>query len=372
MGSACHLLMSGDAVGGVFPYMLDLAAGLRAHGFSTTVALLGPAMSEAQRRQAAGLDGIRMIETGLPLDWLADDPDGVVQARRELVRLARHEDVDIVHLNTPALAATDYGVPTVAAIHSCLASWWAAVRGGEPPPGFRWRTALMEEGLRAADAVLCPSRAFAAMATGIYGIAPTVVWNGRAPPPSSSQDRAGGAAPAILTAGRLWDEGKNCATLDAAAGMIPLVIEAVGPREGPNGARLDFRHLAWQGPLDEVGLRARLARRPIFVSAALYEPFGLTVLEAAQAGCPLVLADIPTFRELWADAAVFVPPRAADGFAAALTRLAGDPAARAALGAAARRRAGRYTREAMAARTAGFYADVRRHRRAAKQTEAAA
>ena len=39
---------------------------------------------------------------------------------------------------------------------------------------------------------------------------------------------------------------------------------------------------------------------------ALYEPFGLAVLEAAQAGCALVLSDIPTFRELWDGAALFV------------------------------------------------------------------
>ncbi len=48
--------------------------------------------------------------------------------------------------------------------------------------------------------------------------------------------------------------------------------------------------------------------RPIFVSTSLYEPFGLAVLEAAQAGCPLVLSDIATFRELWDGAAIFFPP----------------------------------------------------------------
>ena len=55
--------------------------------------------------------------------------------------------------------------------------------------------------------------------------------------------------------------------------------------------------------------RAGSARCPIFVSAARYEPFGLAVLEAAQAGCALVLSDIPTFRELWDGAALFVPRR---------------------------------------------------------------
>ena len=51
-----------------------------------------------------------------------------------------------------------------------------------------------------------------------------------------------------------------------------------------------------------------MARTAVFVSPALYEPFGLAVLEAAQAGCALVLSDIPTFRELWDGVALFVAP----------------------------------------------------------------
>jgi glycosyltransferase involved in cell wall biosynthesis len=41
---------------------------------------------------------------------------------------------------------------------------------------------------------------------------------------------------------------------------------------------------------------------------ARYEPFGLSVLEAALAGCALVLGDIPSLRENWDGAAVFVDP----------------------------------------------------------------
>jgi glycosyltransferase involved in cell wall biosynthesis len=86
----------------------------------------------------------------------------------------------------------------------------------------------------------------------------------------------------------------------------------------------------------------------VFVSVARYEPFGLAVLEAAQAGCALVLADIPTFRELWGGVAVFVPPDDAGAIAASLEALADDEGARDRLGAAARIRARRYSVEAMA------------------------
>ena len=41
---------------------------------------------------------------------------------------------------------------------------------------------------------------------------------------------------------------------------------------------------------------------------ARYEPFGLSVLEAALSGCALVLGDIPSLREVWGKAAVYVDP----------------------------------------------------------------
>ncbi|MBK8907109.1 MAG: glycosyltransferase [Rhodospirillales bacterium] len=88
-----------------------------------------------------------------------------------------------------------------------------------------------------------------------------------------------------------------------------------------------------------------LAAAPIFVSPSLYEPYGLTVLEAAQAGAALVLADIPSFRELWSDAALFFSARNAAALAAAANRLIDDPALRARLGLAARERAADYTIE---------------------------
>src|SRR5207253_6229241 len=112
------------------------------------------------------------------------------------------------------------------------------------------------------------------------------------------------------------------------------------------------------GELDEAGIGRRLSARPVFVSTALYEPFGLAVLEAAAAGCPLVLSDIPTFRELWDGAALFVAPRDADGFARAIGDLVGDDAARHALGRAARMRATRYTPAATAAAMAALYEDL--------------
>jgi glycosyltransferase involved in cell wall biosynthesis len=209
----------------------------------------------------------------------------------------------------------------------------------------------MRAGLLAADAVAAPSSAFAQAVAEAYGLpaAPIVVHNGRTHRAGANALSQSGSF--AFTAGRLWDEGKNIAALDRAAAGLDIPVTAAGPLVGPNGSRATFGHIEALGDLNDEAMRARLAARPIFVSAALYEPFGLAVLEAAQAGCPLVLSDIATFRELWDGAAVFVPPRDDRGFADAIARLARDEARRSELAEAARARAGRYT---VAAMTDGF------------------
>lgn len=337
-----HVLMTADAVGGVWSYALDLARGLSAAGTRVTLAVLGPAPDAAQRAAAAALPDLTLEETGLPLDWLAVSRDEVLAAGEAVAALAARRGADLVHLNSPALAAAGFGVPVLGVCHSCLATWWQAVRGGEMPEDFRWRTAILAEGYAAADALVAPSRAFSRATAAAYGLAPQVVHNGRRD--GLRTDRAGAFA---FTAGRLWDEGKDLATLDRAAARLSVPVLAAGPVRGPNGAEVALPHLQALGTLDEGAMRSWLARGPVFVSAARYEPFGLAVLEAAQAGCALVLSDIPTFRELWDGAAVFVPPGDADGFATAIAALVADRERRAELRVAAGERARRYSLDAM-------------------------
>lgn len=352
-----ELFMTADAVGGVYQYALDLAGGLAAHDVRTTLALLGPPASEAQREMATNVPGLRLIQTGLPLDWLTDDLRSADDAAAAVAELASWHGAHIVHLNAPALACATYDMPVVAVLHSCLASWWDAVKQGELPEDFRWRTALTAHGVRCADAVVCPSAAFAASARKLYGRKPRVVHNGRTPPPRAG--RPDHPAKLAFTAGRLWDEGKNVGVLDEAVPMMDVPLVAAGPLEGPNGANIVLSNTRTLGVIGERELRARLEGRPIFVSAALYEPFGLAVLEAAQAGCPLVLSDIPTFRELWDGAAQFVAPDDARGFAGMVNRLVRDPLLRAAAGTAARTRSERYSTEAMASRMVEIYRSLR-------------
>jgi glycosyltransferase involved in cell wall biosynthesis len=351
--SKLRLLLVTDAVGGVWVYSLELARALRPLGIETVFAVMGPAPSRRQREEAAEFG---LVDTGLPLDWLDTNPGEIRRAGEAIARVADHEDVDVVQTCSAALLAdADFDQPCVAVQHSCIASWWAAVRGSTLPAEFRWRRELVDCGLRRAAAVVAPSISFAAETARLYDVlAPvTAVHNGRR---ANIADVPQGHF--VFTAGRLWDEGKNVLTLDAAAARLNAPFQAAGPAQGPNGARISLDHIDTLGDLSSACLAGLLAARPVYASAALYEPFGLSVLEAAQAGCALVLSDIPTHRELWSGAATFIASRDAAAFAAAIGGLLAEPAERDRLGQAARARSQHYSPERMAAAMADIYARV--------------
>lgn len=347
-----RVLLATDAVGGMWIYSLELGHALRRIGVEVVLAGMGPSPSEEQRRRAAGL---KLVDTGLPLDWMPATASDLRRASSELERLADRERADVVQVGSAAvLAGARFGCPTVAVQHSCVASWWAAVRGTPLPPEFEWRRELVEEGLRAADAVVAPTAAFGAETERLYKRPVLAVHNGRTPPAAPQVEQAD----FVFTASRLWDEGKNAVTLDAAAARLDVRFEAAGPSNGANGATAEFTNLRLLGELSETRLAGVLAARPVFASSALYEPFGLSVLEAAQAGCALVLSDIPTFRELWGDVACFVPARDDGAFAETIRLLLADKELRDALGRAAQVRAAHYTPEAMASKMAELYAGL--------------
>lgn len=367
---APRLLMTTDAVGGVWTYALDLANVLAQAGVRTTLVTLGPSPRAHQAQAALSIPGLALIDTNLPLDWMAREPAEILETAAALRGLARGNHADLIHLNSPALAALGgFPAPVVGACHSCLATWWSAVKEGPMPSDFSWRTQALRQGLLACDALAAPSLAFAEATARTYELPrPHVVRNGRrpvAPLHSLRRERL------VFASGRLWDEGKDVETFDQAAALVEGPACAAGSLEGPNGERRTLQNACALGQLTGEEVAEWLCRAPVFVSTALYEPFGLGVLEAAQAGCALVLSDIESFRELWDGAAIFVEPRDAAGFAAACNRLLGEPGLAARLGRTARAHAARYGVEAMCAGMLDLYRRLA-PRFAAVEAEAAA
>jgi glycosyltransferase involved in cell wall biosynthesis len=112
------------------------------------------------------------------------------------------------------------------------------------------------------------------------------------------------------------------------------------------------------GTLIPAEMAVRLGRAAIFAAPVRYEPFGLGILEAAASGCALVLGDIPSLRENWEGAAVFVAPDDRAAWRGALRHLIDDEGDRALCAFAAQQRARGFSRERMAERYAALYREM--------------
>lgn len=348
-----RVLMTIDAVGGVWRYGVDLARELGAQGIACRLVVCGPAPSAAQLEECRALHNVSFACTELPLDWMVTGAASLDHVAGALAGMAREWNADLLHLNLPSQAAgLPDDRPVVVAAHSCLATWWRAVKHEDLPPERRWHREATVRGLHRADAVIVPTAAHGSAMAAAYGPLHRlhVVANA-----SSMPDTVSTKEPFVLAAGRWWDEGKNAATADAVAALSRWPIRLAGALDGPN-SKVSLHHARVLGPLTQAAMHAEMDRAAIFFSPALYEPFGLAVLEAAAHDCALVLADIPTFRELWDGAAVFVAPRDVAGFAAAIDRLAEAPSERQALGQRAAARACDFTPDRQATQVRQVYA----------------
>lgn len=359
-----RVLMTTDPIGGVWGYSLELAGALRAHAVEVVLASMGAPLTSDQRAAARALPNVRLHESIARLEWMADPWDDVERAGVWLRRLADSEGVDVVHLNGYAHAALPWKRPVVVVAHSCVRSWWRAVKGCAPPSQYDEYRLRVRAGLLAADAVVAPTRAMLQALRSEYGLALTdaqVVPNGRTLPHADDLP-VGAREPVVLAVGRVWDEAKNLSAVMRAAARLPWTVVLAGevqPPPGASGTLLGAAELARVralGRLPADTLAAVMRRSAICAHPALYEPFGLTALEAALAGCALVLGDIPSLREVWTEAALFVPPHDVEALVDGITRLMGDDARRAHLAEQARHRAVTFTPRAMAHAYVDLYA----------------
>ena len=349
-----RVLLTADTVGGVWSHALELARALHARGIDVLLAAMGPAPSGAKEREAGAIEGLELRAASWKLPWMDDPWDDVARAGDWLLDLAASWDADLVHLSEPVLAALPWEIPTLVVGHSCVRSWFEAVRGTGPPPEWDRYSEAMTAGFRSAGAVVAPSHAMLEALRRHYRVrGGTVVPNGCDP----ARYVAGPKEPIVLTAGRLWDPAKNLKRLVQAAPALPWPVYAAGDTTPPDGGvALDPGPVHLLGTLDREAMAAWMARAAVFALPARYEPFGLSVLEAALSGCALVLGDIASLRELWDGVAIFVPPEDPDTLRAALTALADDPGLRQTLAMRARRRALGFSPERMTAGYLGVYA----------------
>lgn len=350
-----RVLMTADAQGGVWTYAIELAGALGRRGVEVVLATMGSPLDDHQRADADRL-GLAVHESDERLEWKSGPWDEVDRAGEWLLALADEVRPDVVHLNGYCHAALPWGRPVVVVAHSSVWTWWRAVHESEPPAEWNEYRRRVIEGLGAADRVVAVSGSMLAALEEAYRPLPEaqVIPLGRDP----AAMRPGRKQPYIFSAGRLWDPAKNLAALDRAAPEVPWPIHVAGEANPQDGREVRPRHLSVLGRLPGPELAEWMERAAIFAAPARYEPFGLAALEAGLAGCALVLGDIPSLREVWGDAAVFVPPEDADRLGAALRELVADSARRAQMQRAARTRALTFEPERMAAAYLALYREL--------------
>jgi glycogen(starch) synthase len=261
-----------------------------------------------------------------------------------------------VHLNGFAHAALPFDAPVVVVGHSDVCSWWRAVLGSPAPDAWHTYRRRVVAGLESADLVIAPTHAVSEDLEREYGfMGVRVIPNGR-------QDRWPSAVskePFIFAMGRMWDAAKNLLALERAAHAVewPVMIAgATDPEVGVESTSGAAHHL---GRLSPTSAADWLGRAAIFASPVKYEPFGLAALEAGLARCALVLGDLPSLREVWADTALFVDPGDPHHLADTLRQLTARPGECVEWGRRARERARRFGSGRMAHQYAGIYRTLR-------------
>lgn len=349
--------MTADAVGGVWRFAVDLARAIGRHGVRVSLVVLGPSPTTAQRREAASIDAMALYDAPFRLEWMEEPWDDVDAAGEWLLELERQLAPDIVHLNGYVHASLPWRAPVMVTGHSCVLSWWSAVHGRSAPPAWSRYAAAVTRGLRSASLVTAPGSAMLEALQQHYGPLrrTSVIHNGSAAAPDGSAKE-----PLVMTAGRLWDAAKNVAAVCAVAPRLPWPVYIAGPLDGPGDLSVRCDSVHYLGRLPAAQVIEWMSRASVYALPARYEPFGLSILEAALCGCALVLGDIQSLREIWDDAAVYVPPDDQAALESALVSLAERDAYREEMAARALVRARQFTIERMSAAYHDTYTELAR------------
>jgi glycosyltransferase involved in cell wall biosynthesis len=303
------------------------------NGVNVTLVSFGEIPLPEQVAWMDHLHGLDYRPTAFRLEWMQEGENDFADSCRFLELLIRELRPDLLHSNQYCYGALESDIPRVIVAHGDLISWWLTVHGHQPPRSswMEWYRMTVCRGLAAADAVVSPSRWMQETLRTCY-VRPRyerVIHNGRNPiffnPYVSKEDT-------VLAVGRLWDAGKQISLLTQHRHETPVCIvgsEAPGfvarpPIRADVRLAIDKVSISFKGPQTEAQLRSLYSRASIYAATSRYEPFGMSPLEAALSRCAIVANDIPTYREIWEDAAIYFERNNAASLAENIRQLSED------------------------------------------------
>jgi glycosyltransferase involved in cell wall biosynthesis len=328
-----HILITSDTLNGNWTYTRELVSGLITRGLRVTLVSFGEIPLPEQTAWMDRLYGLNYHPTAFRLDWMEDGQHDFADASAYLCSLAKEVKADVLHSNHIGYGTLPMAIPRIVVAQGDLITWWKAVHGREPKESdwLRWYRRTIARGLAGASAVVAPSEWMLNSVRSSYsgGTREVVIHNGRNPiffnPYLTKED-------GVLAIGRLFDPAKQVNLLTQESHPVPVCI--VGDDATEQGSKLPLRAdvrfsdgntgVALRGPQSEAQLRLLYSKAAIYAGTSRYEPFGMTVLEAALSRCALILNDIPSLRELWDNAAVYFRANDPASLADAVRIVSGD------------------------------------------------
>lgn len=309
-----HVLVTADTMSGSWAYTRELVTGLVTRGVRVTLVSFGEIPLPDQTAWMELLHGLEYRPTAFRLEWMDDAARDLAESSEFLTQLIDEIRPDLLHLHQYCHGDLQVDVPRVIMAHGDLISWSESVQGCTPAPS-RWLERYRDtvvRGIQAADTVVAPSAWMLNTLIGTYARPrhAAIIYPGRNPiyfNPYVSKDDS------VLSIGRMLDAGKQVSLLTQHPHSLSVCI--VGADQTVPLPRVPIRAdvkvatekncVAIRGPQTEAQLRVLYSRAAIYAATARYEPLGLASVDAAFSRCAIVANDIPSFREMWGDAALY-------------------------------------------------------------------
>lgn len=328
-----HVLVTADSMSGSWTYTRELVTGLVTRGVRVTLVSFGEIPLPEQTSWMDHLHGLEYRPTAFRVEWMQEAEADLPESSQFLAALVRELKPDVLHLNQFCYGDLPVETPRIVMAHTDLITWEYAVHNRPPRPArsLAWYRDMVLRGIAGADAVVAPSAWMLDRIRACYS-APRrgeVIYPGRNPiffnPYVSKEDT-------VLAVGRMVDASKQVFLLTQHPQPVPVCI--VGAEQTVPTPRIPIRadvkvatdetSVAIRGPQTDAQLRALYSRASIFAATARYEPLGMPVLEAAFSRCAIVANDIPSFREIWGDAAFYFRTNDGASLAESIRRLNSD------------------------------------------------
>ncbi len=365
-----------DSVGGIEQVIRQLCVGTARLGVTNTV------LSLSRHKDLAPIQFDGHTIARVPLNFEIASNACSVQALGALARMAREADVVHYHFPWPFMDLAHFMArvdkPTVVSYHSDIVRQKRWLRLYQP---------LKYRFLNSVDAIVAASPNYLASSSVLqryrdksrvitYGLDKATYPN--VEPCRLAHWRAKVGPKFFLFVGVLrYYKGLHI-LLEAAKGLdYPIVIVGTGPEEEAlkqQAARLGLKHVIFAGALDEDDKAAllTLCHALAFPSHLRSEAFGISLLEAAMYGKPMISCEIgtgTTYINLDGETGLAVPPSDPAALRAAMQTLWDNPELARHMGARAEQRYhALFTSERMAADYTDLYREVVARRATASAT----